>query len=64
VPADEKTFEYLKERARDKFEPVYADKDAKYWRNIILMQEILNHKLQNRMRLIMYQELEHFWHAA
>ncbi len=30
VPADEKTFEYLKERARDKFEPVYADKDAKY----------------------------------
>ncbi|VVB53898.1 Isopropylmalate/citramalate isomerase large subunit [uncultured archaeon] len=30
VPADEKTFEYLKERARDKFKPVYADKDAKY----------------------------------
>lgn len=32
VPPDEKTFEYLKGRAREKFEPVYADKDAKYCR--------------------------------
>ncbi len=30
VPPDEKTFEYLEGRAREKFEPVYADKDAKY----------------------------------
>ena len=30
VPADEKTFEYLEGRAREKFLPVYADKDAKY----------------------------------
>jgi methanogen homoaconitase large subunit len=32
VPADEKTFEYLEGRAREKFMPVYADKDAKYCR--------------------------------
>ncbi|MCX9082049.1 MAG: 3-isopropylmalate dehydratase large subunit [Candidatus Methanoperedens sp.] len=32
VPADEKTFEYLEGRAREKFLPVYADKDAKYCR--------------------------------
>jgi len=30
VPPDEKTFEYLKGRAREKFVPVYADKDARY----------------------------------
>jgi methanogen homoaconitase large subunit len=30
VPPDEKTFEYLEGRAREKFVPVYADKDAKY----------------------------------
>ena len=30
VPADEKTFEYLKGRARDEFDAVYSDKDAKY----------------------------------
>jgi methanogen homoaconitase large subunit len=32
VPADKKTFEYLEGRAREKFLPVYADKDAKYCR--------------------------------
>ncbi|MCX9014663.1 MAG: homoaconitase large subunit [Candidatus Methanoperedens sp.] len=30
VPPDEKTFEYLKGRARDEYTPVYADKDADY----------------------------------
>ncbi len=30
VPADEKTFEYLEGRSREKFDAVYADKDAKY----------------------------------
>ncbi len=30
VPPDEKTFEYLKGRAREKYTPVHADKDAKY----------------------------------
>ncbi|MCZ7381889.1 MAG: 3-isopropylmalate dehydratase large subunit [Candidatus Methanoperedens sp.] len=30
IPPDEKTFEYLKGRAREKFTPVYADKDAQY----------------------------------
>lgn len=30
VPSDDKTFEYLKGRAREKFTPVYADKDAKF----------------------------------
>ncbi|MFZ3382925.1 MAG: 3-isopropylmalate dehydratase large subunit [Candidatus Methanoperedens sp.] len=30
VPADEKTFEYLEGRAREKFDAVYADRDAKY----------------------------------
>lgn len=30
VPPDEKTFEYLKGKAREKYEPVYADKDAQY----------------------------------
>ncbi|HMB46080.1 MAG TPA: 3-isopropylmalate dehydratase large subunit [Candidatus Methanoperedens sp.] len=30
VPSDDKTFEYLKGRAREKFVPVYADKDAKF----------------------------------
>lgn len=30
VPADDKTMEYLKGRAREKFTPVYADVDAKY----------------------------------
>jgi methanogen homoaconitase large subunit len=30
VPPDNKTFEYLEGRARDKFTPVYADNDAQY----------------------------------
>jgi len=30
IPPDEKTFEFLKGRAREKFTPVYADKDAEY----------------------------------
>jgi methanogen homoaconitase large subunit len=30
VPPDEKTFEYLKGRAVEEYEPVYADDDAKY----------------------------------
>jgi methanogen homoaconitase large subunit len=30
VPPDEKTFKYLEGIARDKYTPVYADKDAKY----------------------------------
>ncbi len=30
VPPDEKTFEYLKGRARDEYTPVYADDDADY----------------------------------
>lgn len=30
VPPDEKTFEYLKGNAREKYTPVYADKDAQY----------------------------------
>lgn len=30
VPPDDKTFEYLKGRAREKYTPVYADKDAEY----------------------------------
>ncbi len=30
VPPDDKTFEYLKGRAREKYTPVYADKDAQY----------------------------------
>ncbi len=30
VPPDEKTFEYLKGKAREKYTPVYADKDAQY----------------------------------
>ncbi|MCX9011986.1 MAG: 3-isopropylmalate dehydratase large subunit [Candidatus Methanoperedens sp.] len=30
VPPDEKTFEYLKGIAREKYAPVYADKDAEY----------------------------------
>lgn len=30
VPPDEKTFEYLKGRARDEYTPVYADEDADY----------------------------------
>jgi len=36
VPADEKTFKYLKGRAREEFVPVYADKDAKYCREFII----------------------------
>ncbi len=30
VPPDEKTFEYLKEKAQEKYAPVYADEDAQY----------------------------------
>ncbi|MDK2834265.1 MAG: methanogen homoaconitase large subunit [Methanolobus sp.] len=30
VPPDSKTFEYLKGRTREKYEPVYADEDAHY----------------------------------
>ncbi|MBU4373335.1 MAG: 3-isopropylmalate dehydratase large subunit [Euryarchaeota archaeon] len=30
VPPDEKTFEYLKGKAQEKYTPVYADKDAQY----------------------------------
>ncbi len=30
VPPDEKTFEYLKEKAAEKYTPLYADKDADY----------------------------------
>ncbi|MFA4935087.1 MAG: 3-isopropylmalate dehydratase large subunit, partial [Candidatus Methanoperedens sp.] len=30
VPPDEKTFEYLKGKAHEKYTPVYADKDAQY----------------------------------
>ncbi len=30
VPPDDKTFEYLKGRAREKYTPVYADEDAEY----------------------------------
>jgi methanogen homoaconitase large subunit len=30
VPPDEKTFEYLKGKAQEKYIPVYADKDAQY----------------------------------
>ncbi len=30
VPPDEKTFEYLKDKAQEKYTPVYADKDAQY----------------------------------
>jgi methanogen homoaconitase large subunit len=41
VPPDEKTFEYLEGRAREKFLPVYADKDAKYCREFNLDVEDL-----------------------
>jgi methanogen homoaconitase large subunit len=30
VPPDEKTFEYLKGKAKEKYTPVYADEDARY----------------------------------
>jgi methanogen homoaconitase large subunit len=30
IPPDDKTFEYLKGRAREKYTPVYADEDARY----------------------------------
>lgn len=30
VPPDEKTFEYLKGKAQEKFTPIYADEDAQY----------------------------------
>jgi methanogen homoaconitase large subunit len=31
VPPDEKTFEYLKGKAREKYDPVYTDEDARYF---------------------------------
>nr|WP_316560224.1 3-isopropylmalate dehydratase large subunit [Methanimicrococcus sp. Es2] len=34
VPPDEKTFEYLKNRSQADFEPIYADADASYCREV------------------------------
>ncbi|HEY9207406.1 MAG TPA: 3-isopropylmalate dehydratase large subunit [Candidatus Methanoperedens sp.] len=36
IPADEKTFAYLKGKAKEKYEPVYADDDARYCRELHL----------------------------